>query len=68
MSGLQMNRLSGVRGSPWRVACTLVAATTLFALGTAHAATPFTGIMPRADCGPNDRVETGLQGQTTIAA
>jgi hypothetical protein len=23
--------------------------------------------VPRADCGPNDRVETGLQGQTTLA-
>ena len=23
--------------------------------------------MPKAACGPSDRVETGLQGQTTIA-
>jgi hypothetical protein len=29
--------------------------------------TPFTGPVPQADCGPNDRVETGLQGQTTRA-
>jgi len=26
---------------------------------------PWTGPVPRAQCGPNDRVETGLQGQTT---
>jgi hypothetical protein len=29
--------------------------------------TPFTGPVPRADCGPNDRVESGLQGQTSLA-
>jgi len=29
--------------------------------------TPWTGPVPKADCGPNDRVETGLQGQTTRA-
>ena len=29
--------------------------------------TPWTGPVPQADCGPNDRVETGLQGQTTLA-
>jgi hypothetical protein len=29
--------------------------------------TPWTGPVPKADCGPNDRVETGLQGQTTMA-
>jgi hypothetical protein len=29
--------------------------------------TPWTGPVPQADCGPNDRVETGLQGQTTVA-
>jgi hypothetical protein len=28
--------------------------------------TPWTGPVPKADCGPNDRVETGLQGQTTL--
>jgi hypothetical protein len=28
---------------------------------------PFPGPVPRAECGPNDRVETGLQGQTTLA-
>ena len=27
----------------------------------------FKGPVPRANCGPNDRVETGLQGQTTLA-
>jgi hypothetical protein len=31
------------------------------------AGTPYTGILPRANCGPQDRVETGLQGQTTLA-
>jgi len=25
------------------------------------------GSVPKAECGPNDRVETGLQGQTTLA-
>ena len=29
--------------------------------------TPWTGPVPKADCGPNDRVETGLQGQTSLA-
>jgi hypothetical protein len=28
---------------------------------------PWTGPVPKADCGPDDRVETGLQGQTTVA-
>jgi hypothetical protein len=28
--------------------------------------TPWTGPVPKADCGPNDRVETGLQGQTSL--
>jgi hypothetical protein len=28
---------------------------------------PWTGPVPKADCGPDDRVETGLQGQTTPA-
>jgi hypothetical protein len=28
--------------------------------------TPWTGPVPQADCGPNDRVETGLQGQTSL--
>jgi hypothetical protein len=28
---------------------------------------PWSGPVPRADCGPNGRVETGLQGQTTRA-
>ena len=37
------------------------------AIGAASAATPWTGTLPRANCGPGDRVETGLQGQTTIA-
>jgi len=37
------------------------------ASGAASAATPWTGTLPRANCDPGDRVETGLQGQTTIA-
>jgi hypothetical protein len=28
---------------------------------------PWTGPVPKADCGPNDRAESGLQGQTTRA-
>lgn len=28
---------------------------------------PWTGPVPKAQCGPNDRTETGLQGQTTLA-
>ena len=28
---------------------------------------PWTGPVPKAHCGPNDRPETGLQGQTTLA-
>src|SRR6266511_5079706 len=28
---------------------------------------PWTGPVPKAHCGPNDRVESGLQGQTTLA-
>jgi len=28
---------------------------------------PFTGPVPKAHCGPQDRVESGLQGQTTLA-
>jgi hypothetical protein len=28
---------------------------------------PWTGPVPKAVCGPNDRVETGLQGHTTLA-
>jgi hypothetical protein len=28
--------------------------------------TPWTGPVPKAQCGPNDRTETGLQGQTTL--
>src|SRR4051794_17011200 len=49
------------------VAAAGVALFALCALAPAHAATPYTGIMPRADCGPGDRIETGLQGQTTVA-
>jgi hypothetical protein len=29
--------------------------------------TPWTGPVPKAKCGPHDRVETGLQGQLTLA-
>jgi hypothetical protein len=29
--------------------------------------TPWTGPVPKAECGPGDRMETGLQGQTTLA-
>lgn len=29
--------------------------------------TPWTGPVPRADCGPADHTESGLQGQTTLA-
>ena len=29
--------------------------------------TPWTEPVPRAECGPNDHVESGLQGQTTLA-
>jgi len=36
-------------------------------VSVAHAATPYTGTLPRANCGAGDRVETGLQGQTTLA-
>src|SRR4051794_20254556 len=39
----------------------------LCALNPARAAAPYTGILPRANCGANDRIETGLQGQTTVA-
>jgi hypothetical protein len=28
---------------------------------------PWSGSVPQAECGPNDRTETGLQGQTTVA-
>jgi len=35
----------------------------LLALGGAAEAGP----VPKANCGPNDRVETALQGQTTLA-
>ena len=28
---------------------------------------PWTGPVPKAECGPNDRTESGLQGQTTLA-
>ena len=28
---------------------------------------PWTGPVPKAACGPNDRTESGLQGQTTLA-
>jgi hypothetical protein len=31
------------------------------------ATTALAGTVPKAPCGPNDRVETGLQGQTTLA-
>jgi LVIVD repeat len=34
--------------------------------GKRPAPVPWTGPVPKADCGPNDRVETGLQGQTTL--
>jgi hypothetical protein len=33
--------------------------------GLASAQTAWTKPVPKADCGPNDRVETGLQGETT---
>src|SRR5919106_487267 len=35
--------------------------------GKKAAPTPWTGPVPRADCGPNDHVESGLQGHTTLA-
>src|SRR5436309_52555 len=54
-------------GKAVALAGTTAAVAALFTLGSAQAATPWTGIMPRADCAPTDRVETGLQGQTTIA-
>src|SRR5262245_33188672 len=44
-----------------------VLALTLCSTDRTYAATPYTGILPRANCGPTDRVETGLQGQTTVA-
>ena len=28
---------------------------------------PWTGPVPKAHCGPHDRTESGLQGQTTLA-
>src|SRR5262245_49564072 len=33
--------------------------------GAAGAQTAWTLPVPKAECGPNDRVETGLQGETT---
>jgi hypothetical protein len=37
----------------------------LLALGSLLPPDALAGAVPKADCGPNDRVETGLQGQTT---
>jgi hypothetical protein len=39
----------------------------LLALGGLLPPAALAGMVPKADCGPNDRVETGLQGQTTFA-
>jgi hypothetical protein len=49
------------------LAATGLALSAFCLLAPAHAATPYMGIMPRADCAPGDRTETGLQGQTTVA-
>jgi hypothetical protein len=35
--------------------------------GVAQAKQPWTGPVPKARCGPHDRPETGLQGQTSVA-
>jgi hypothetical protein len=39
----------------------------LLALGGLLPPAALAGAVPKADCGPNDRTETGLQGQTTLA-
>jgi hypothetical protein len=51
-----------------------IAVVALFALSVAGQAgagrrtpAPWTGPVPKATCGPHDRTETGLQGQTTLA-
>src|SRR5262245_63930121 len=40
---------------------------TLVALGCRNDPIPWTGPVPKASCGPGDRTESGLQGQTTPA-
>jgi len=64
-AGSQTRRSSTLRGIA--SAITLASAAFLAACGGDNGApVPWTGPVPKAQCGPKDRPETGLQGQTTL--
>src|SRR5438876_11375370 len=52
---------------PWTLGSTLVSAQRTDRNGGNGAPEPWQKPVPRAECGKGDRVETGLQGQTTLA-